>query len=153
MTHVACESNLRVVMRSSVHPYPGTWLAIGRAVLYYARLAHAFSAGIKCRHCRSSTDKSLTLPTKRYLTQQKITHVKRLTNISDVRLLSDCGPFPVRCIYFCGLQHLCTNRQQNICAQTVDEYFGRPFAVRLCTNGWPIYRNEKEKKIQWKSRK
>ena len=32
------------------------------------------------------------------------------------------------------LEHLCTNRQQNICAQTVDEYFARQFAVRLCTN-------------------
>ena len=51
----------------------------------------------------------------------------------------------------CALEHLCKNRQPNICAQTVDkyfdvsllsvcaqtvdEYFGRPFAVRLCTNG------------------
>ena len=26
-------------------------MAIGRAVVYYARAAHAFSAGIKCRHC------------------------------------------------------------------------------------------------------
>ena len=24
----------------------------------------------------------------------------------------------------CALEHLCTNRQPNICAQTVDEYFG-----------------------------
>ena len=35
---------------------------------------------------------------------------KQLTNILDVSLLS-------------------------LCAQTVDEYFRRPFAVRLCTNG------------------
>ena len=47
---------------------------------------------------------------------------KQLTNILDVSLLS-------------------------VCAQRVDKYFGRPFAVRLCTNGWPIYRNKKEKKI------
>ena len=26
-------------------------MAIGRAVVYYARAAHIFSAGIKCRHC------------------------------------------------------------------------------------------------------
>ena len=26
-------------------------MAIGRAVVYSARAAHAFSAGIKCRHC------------------------------------------------------------------------------------------------------
>ena len=29
----------------------------------------------------------------------------------------------------CALKHLCTNRQPNICAQTIDAYFGRPFAV------------------------
>ena len=33
------------------HPYPREWFADGRAVVYYARVAHAFSAGIKCRHC------------------------------------------------------------------------------------------------------
>ena len=67
--------------------------------------------------------------------------IKRLTNISDVRLLSACCPFAVRCIgrrlflcTICALEHLCTNHQPNICAQTVDGYFGRPFAVRLCTN-------------------
>ena len=27
------------------------WLAFGRAVVYYARVAHAFSARIKCQHC------------------------------------------------------------------------------------------------------
>ena len=26
-------------------------LEIGREVVYYGRIAHAFSAGIKCRHC------------------------------------------------------------------------------------------------------
>ena len=51
MTHAACESKLRSVVRSSMHPYPGNWLAIGRAVVYYAWAARAFSAGIKCRHC------------------------------------------------------------------------------------------------------
>ena len=34
-----------------MHQCPGKWVAIGRAVVYYARAAHAFSAGIKCRHC------------------------------------------------------------------------------------------------------
>ena len=37
---------------------PGNRLAIGRAVLYYARATHAFNAGIKCRHCRND----FTLP-------------------------------------------------------------------------------------------
>ena len=53
MTHVACRSKLRSVVRSSMHLCPGTWMAIERAVVYYARAAHAFSAGIKCRHCTS----------------------------------------------------------------------------------------------------
>ena len=35
-----------------MHPDTGNWMAIRRAVEYYARSAHAFSAGIKCRHCR-----------------------------------------------------------------------------------------------------
>ena len=55
--------------------------------------------------------------------------------------MSVCSPFPVRCIgrqmflcTICALEHLCTYRQPNICAQTVDKYFGRQFAVRLCTN-------------------
>ena len=51
MSHEACESKLRSVVRSSMHPYPGNWVAIGRAVVYYAWATHAFSAGIKCRHC------------------------------------------------------------------------------------------------------
>ena len=32
--------------------HPGNWVAIKRAVVYCAQAAHAFSAGIKCRHCR-----------------------------------------------------------------------------------------------------
>ena len=56
MTHEACESKLRSVVRSSMHPYPGNWVAIALAVVYYAWAAHAFSAGIKCRHC--SLDRS-----------------------------------------------------------------------------------------------
>ena len=32
--------------------YPGNWMAIGHAVVYYARITHAFIAEIKCRHCR-----------------------------------------------------------------------------------------------------
>ena len=51
MTHVACESKLRSVVRSFIHPGLRSWVTIGRAVVYHARAAHAFSAGIKCRHC------------------------------------------------------------------------------------------------------
>ena len=55
-TQVACESKLRSVVRSSMHPRPENLVAIGRAVVNYAQAAHPFSAGIKCRHC--STVKS-----------------------------------------------------------------------------------------------
>ena len=51
MTHVACVSMPRSVVRSSVHSCPGKWVAIGCAVVYRARAAPAFSARIKCRHC------------------------------------------------------------------------------------------------------
>ena len=33
-----------------MHLCPGNWMAIGHAVEYYARAAHAFSTGIKWRH-------------------------------------------------------------------------------------------------------
>ena len=52
MTHVACEFKLRSVVRSSMHPCPNNRVAIERAVVYFARAAYTFSAGIKCRHCR-----------------------------------------------------------------------------------------------------
>ena len=51
MAHVTCKSKLRSVLKSSMHPCPESWVAIGRVVVYYARVARAFSAGIKCRHC------------------------------------------------------------------------------------------------------
>ena len=53
MTHVDCTSKVRLVIRSFLHPYPKTWVAIGHAIMYYARSAHIFSARIKCRHCIS----------------------------------------------------------------------------------------------------
>ena len=37
-----------------MYPCPGNWVAIGHAVVYYARVAQAFSAGIKFRHCMLS---------------------------------------------------------------------------------------------------
>ena len=51
MPHVAYKSNLRSVVRSSVHPCPGNWVAIGHAVVYYALADQAFSAGIRLLHC------------------------------------------------------------------------------------------------------
>ena len=34
-----------------MHPCHGKWVVIGCPVVYYARTALAFSAGIKCRYC------------------------------------------------------------------------------------------------------
>ena len=31
--------------------YPGNWVLIWRAIVYYARAANAFGAETKCRHC------------------------------------------------------------------------------------------------------
>ena len=50
MIHVAYKSKLLSVVRSSLHPWPGNWVAIRRTAVYYARAARVF-AGIKCRHC------------------------------------------------------------------------------------------------------
>ena len=36
-----------------MHTGPGNLVAIRCAVMYYARAAHAFSAGIKCWHCKN----------------------------------------------------------------------------------------------------
>ena len=38
MTHVACESKLLLVVRSSMHPFSGNWVAVGHMVVYYAGL-------------------------------------------------------------------------------------------------------------------
>ena len=43
--------NVRSIVRSPMQLCPGNMVAIGPVVLYYARVAHSFSAGIKCRHC------------------------------------------------------------------------------------------------------
>ena len=45
-------------MRSFIRANPGNWVAKGREVVYYARAAHAFSAGIKCGHCNFGTKKN-----------------------------------------------------------------------------------------------
>ena len=50
MSHVACESKIRSVIRSSIHQYQGHWVAFGHTVVYHARAAHTFRAGINCRH-------------------------------------------------------------------------------------------------------
>ena len=55
MTNEACESKLSFsckVRDMWFHSIPGNWVASGRAVVYFVRAAHAFSAGVKCRNCR-----------------------------------------------------------------------------------------------------
>ena len=54
MAHVTRESKVRLVVRSSMHTWPGNWVVISRAVVNYALAAHAFSAEIKCWHCISN---------------------------------------------------------------------------------------------------
>ena len=51
MTHLTCDE-LSSVVRSSMHPYPGKWVPIGCAVVYYAQAAKAFSAEFECWLCR-----------------------------------------------------------------------------------------------------
>ena len=51
MTHTACETKLRSVVTSHMHPCPGNCGAIGRAVVKNAREARSFSAGIKYWYC------------------------------------------------------------------------------------------------------
>ena len=65
MTRVTCISKIHSFVRSSLHQGLGKWLAIGDAVVYYARAAHGFSAGIECRHsiCREK-EQTGHLPSK-----------------------------------------------------------------------------------------
>ena len=51
--HVANESKLPLVLRSSLLQCPGNWVVIGLAVVYRAPAAQASSVGIGYRHCRS----------------------------------------------------------------------------------------------------
>ena len=53
---LCCPAELanQIYVQLGDHPCPGNWSAIGHAVVYYARDAHAFSAGNNCRHCTAS---------------------------------------------------------------------------------------------------
>ena len=50
-THVACNSKLRSVVRSSMHLCQGNWVAIMCAAVYYSRAVHALGTRIRCCHC------------------------------------------------------------------------------------------------------
>ena len=56
-----------------MHSCLGNWVAIGHAVVYFAQTALAFSAGIKCRHCKTyvTVRFSLTLPMLRLLVSKE----------------------------------------------------------------------------------
>ena len=68
MPNVACESLLRAFVRTSMHPCPGNWVAIGCAVVYYARDAHAFSAGITWQE---NYDPRMVYKTKKFISNLK----------------------------------------------------------------------------------
>ena len=51
MTHGDYEPKLRSVVRPSMHPYPGNWLAIVHAVVYHALAVSEFRAEIRCGYC------------------------------------------------------------------------------------------------------
>ena len=51
VTRTPTNNKLRSGVMSAMYPYPGRWVAIGRAVVYYASAAHEFSSGIKCQYC------------------------------------------------------------------------------------------------------
>ena len=51
MAQIACESKLRSVVGHTCIHAKEKCVAIGRAVVYSARVARIFSAGIKYRHC------------------------------------------------------------------------------------------------------
>ena len=137
MTHVVCESKLRLVVRSSMHPCPGNWVAIGMRSHILPRppthLVQELNVG--------------TVPTYMHIYYTAKNY--RCHTVDEYFGRPFCCLFAVRCYSigrrmflctFCALEHLCTDRQPNICAQTVDDYFGRQFAVRLCTNSWRIFR-------------
>ena len=86
MTHIVCKAKIRTVVRSSMHLYLGHWVTIKRAVVYHARSAHAFSAGIKCRHC----------------TYVKLVYTKGRMNISRTHTLVKVRRESFRPFHFCG---------------------------------------------------
>ena len=72
MTHVACESKLRSVVRSFMHPYTGNLVTIGRAVVYQARAAltrllHELNVDTVLYKCTVLLCKQLTISMLRLL--------------------------------------------------------------------------------------
>ena len=90
ITHSACKSKLRIVGRSFMHPCPGNQVAIGSAFVHYAQAAHAFSAGIKCRHCIApSMDQSIYTHMIlsihiQWLTSSTVLHSTHMVTLTDL---------------------------------------------------------------------
>ena len=61
-----------------MHQCPGNWVAIGPVLMYYARAADTFSAGIKCWHCISHL--------AHILSQLFIFPRKLLNNVNPVKI-------------------------------------------------------------------
>ena len=47
MNQVACKSKLHSIVRSSMRPWSGNRMAIGRAVVYYARAAYTLELKVE----------------------------------------------------------------------------------------------------------
>ena len=90
--HVACGSKLRSVVMSSMHPFPGNGLAIGRAVVYYARDAHAFSAKImhQSPHPLPGAQFLSLIPTPR---AHFVNHIFLYTHRANPLLRYDLAPY------------------------------------------------------------
>ena len=94
MTDEPCESKLHSVIRLSIHPCQGNWVATGHTVVYFARAAQAFSAGIKCRHCISYhiTVPAFNLFTKCYIQDQALDcHLPPTSQLNAALIRKLCG--------------------------------------------------------------
>ena len=76
-------------------------MALGRVVVYSARAAHAFSAGIKCRHCRPHEQASIGTTLTSYLCIWSKKHTLRCFHSFG----SCVSPFINSCVlvYICNI--------------------------------------------------
>ena len=51
ITHDVAKLKLCPIVKSSMNSWPAKWETIGRVAVYYAGVGHAFSEGIRYRHC------------------------------------------------------------------------------------------------------
>ena len=77
MTNVVLKSKLSLSVRSSMHPHPGNWVAIWRAVVF---TVYAFSAGIICRRFTCIYKIRRTNNINKYKIQKKYVWKARIGN-------------------------------------------------------------------------